>query len=162
MQCRACERWGERSTGAIGSHLPPVGISHVSAALEESEDGLGTEPRPAVRQRDRQRQGLMWLWCRKLPWSLWKHNSSTGDWQALTHTALSPVFRLSGFLLTETQSVSLGGRGSSYTFPPGGWSLSDPVRISQRFLKEVWVERCGVPVWKWLCNPKFPGAVLPL
>ena len=102
----------------------------------------------------------MWLWSRKLPWSLWKHNSSTGDWQALTHTALSPVFRLSGFLLTETLSVSLGGRGSSYTFPPGGWSLSDPVRISQRFLKEVWVERCGVPVWKWLCNPKFPGAVL--
>lgn len=106
MQHRACERWGEWSTEAIGNQLPPVIISHLSLLLWK-RSRTAWEEAMCSRQTERGRKGLMWLRC---PESisdlsrLWQHSSSSGDW----HMSISLMFCLSGFLLsTDFKNIEL-------------------------------------------------------
>lgn len=156
--------WEVKGMKHRGNHLPPVIISHLSAALDEDPDGLGGSHVQAADGRTDREKGLMWLWCPENISNLsrfWQHSSSSGDWQ---HTSISLMFCLSGFLLStdfKTLNLSLWRCVELLNIPkwapfgfftikknlPGGWSICGPVRICERFLEEFFVGHCGVPVW---------------
>lgn len=143
MHGRARERWGEWSTEAIGNHLSPVIISHLSAVLEEHPDGLGgSHVQLTDKQTDRKgpdvtpvprkyQRTLKALAAQHLLWGL----AAIRTWVL----ASCPVCQASPYpqILKNTDLVTLkmckllknpqAPRkhlfGSSLKNPPGGWGF---------------------------------------
>lgn len=81
-----------------GNHLPPVFISHPSAALDENPDGLGgSHVQPADRQRKRPDVTPVAQKASAISQGFGSSAAPLGDWQ-LTNIRL--MFCLSGFLLS--------------------------------------------------------------
>lgn len=154
-----------RGTKHRGNHLPPVIISHLSAALEEDPAGLGgSHVQPTDRRTDRQRNGLMWLRCPESISDSQCFGSAaaplgTGSTRASAFRSVcqaSPYPQILKHWTCHSEDVGAFKNPKASTSwdlhhekknPPGGWSVWHPVRICERFLEEFFVGRCGVPVW---------------
>lgn len=167
-----------RGTKHRGNHLPPVIISHLSAALEEDPAGLGgSHVQPTDRRTDRQRKGLMWLRCPESISDSQCFGSTaaplgTGSTRASAFRSVcqaSPYPQILKHWTCHSEDVGAFKNPKAST----SWDLHHEKKSSRRMKRltscqDLWTLPGGVlcgTLWgscliaKWLCNQKFLKAL---